>query len=117
MNRKFGGEIKKRELLDVVPTLKNNIKADVGEVFVSRESGLLSFKAAQSTVITIPLGIIPANGESTLAIASMYGFRYSGGIAEDITLPDNSSIEYNGPLVLLGNSILTIPSNTTLTIL
>jgi hypothetical protein len=44
------------------------------------------------------------------------GFRIIGCIGEDITLPDNSNIEFTGPLAMCVGSTLTIPAGTTLTI-
>jgi hypothetical protein len=44
------------------------------------------------------------------------GFRVVGCIGEDITLPDNSNIEFTGPLAMCVGSTLTIPAGTTLTI-
>lgn len=44
------------------------------------------------------------------------GFRVVGCIGEDITLPENSNLEYTGPLAMCVGSTLTIPVGTTLTI-
>ena len=44
------------------------------------------------------------------------GFRVVGCIGADITLPDNSNIEFTGPLAMCVGSTLTIPAGTTLTI-
>jgi hypothetical protein len=44
------------------------------------------------------------------------GFRVVGCIGDDITLPDNSNIEFTGPLSMCVGSTLTIPAGTTLTI-
>ena len=44
------------------------------------------------------------------------GFRVIGCIGEDITLPENSNIEFTGPLAMCVGSTLTIPVGTTLTI-
>jgi hypothetical protein len=44
------------------------------------------------------------------------GFRIVGCIGEDIVLPNNSNLEYTGPLVMCLESNLIIPSGTTLTI-
>ena len=44
------------------------------------------------------------------------GFRIVGCIAEDITLPDNSNIQYTGPLAMCLGYTLTVPVGTTLTI-
>jgi len=42
------------------------------------------------------------------------GFTIVGAINEDITLPDNATIQYTGPLLMAAT--LTIPLGTTLTI-
>jgi len=44
------------------------------------------------------------------------GFRVVGCIGEDITLPENSNLEFTGPLAMCVGSTLTIPVGTTLTI-
>lgn len=44
------------------------------------------------------------------------GFRVVGCIGEDITLPENSNIEFTGPLSMCSGATLTIPVGTTLTI-
>jgi hypothetical protein len=44
------------------------------------------------------------------------GFRIIGCIGEDITLPDNSNVEFTGPLAMCVGATLTIPAGTTLTI-
>lgn len=44
------------------------------------------------------------------------GFRVVGCIGEDIVLPENSNLEYTGPLAMCSGSTLTIPVGTTLTI-
>ena len=44
------------------------------------------------------------------------GFRIVGCIGEDIVLPDNSTIEFTGPLSMCSGATLTVPSGTTLTI-
>jgi hypothetical protein len=44
------------------------------------------------------------------------GFRVVGCIGENILLPDNSNLEFTGPLAMCVGSILTIPVGTTLTI-
>jgi len=45
------------------------------------------------------------------------GFRVVGCIGEDIVLPENSNLEFTGPLAMCVGSTLTIPVGTTLTIL
>lgn len=44
------------------------------------------------------------------------GFRVVGCIGENILLPENSNLEYTGPLAMCVGSTLTIPVGTTLTI-
>lgn len=44
------------------------------------------------------------------------GFRILGFIGENITLPDNSNVEFTGPLSMGAGATLTIPVGTTLTI-
>lgn len=44
------------------------------------------------------------------------GFRVVGCIGEDITLPDNSNLEFTGPLSMCLGATLTVPVGTTLTI-
>ena len=44
------------------------------------------------------------------------GFRVVGCIGEDIVLPENSNLEYTGPLSICVGSSITIPAGTTLTI-
>lgn len=44
------------------------------------------------------------------------GFRIVGCIGEDIVLPDNSTIEFTGPLSMCLGATLTVPTGTTLTI-
>lgn len=44
------------------------------------------------------------------------GFRIVGCIGEDIVLPDNSTIEFTGPLSMCVGATLTVPVGTTLTI-
>jgi hypothetical protein len=44
------------------------------------------------------------------------GFRVIGCIGENIILPDNSNLEFTGPLAMCVGYTLTIPVGTTLTI-
>jgi hypothetical protein len=50
--------------------------------------------------------------------ASIYvnGFRITSCLEGNILLPENSTVEYTGPLTLCPGATLTIPSGTTLTI-
>lgn len=44
------------------------------------------------------------------------GFRIVGCIGEDIVLPENSTIEFTGPLSMCSGATLTVPTGTTLNI-
>ena len=44
------------------------------------------------------------------------GFRVVGCIGENITLPENSNLEYTGPLSICVGASITVPVGTTLTI-
>jgi hypothetical protein len=56
------------------------------------------------------------SGGSNQTSISSNGFKVIGAINSDILLPDNSNVQYTGPLVMgLGYSI-TVPLGTTLTI-
>lgn len=59
-----------------------------------------------------------AGGNQQVLGASIWanGFRVVGCIGEDITLPNNSNLEFTGPLAMCVGSTLTIPVGTTLTI-
>lgn len=57
-----------------------------------------------------------SGGSAQAAIASN-GFKVIGAINSDVLLPENSNVQYTGPLVMgLGYSI-TVPLGTTLTII
>ena len=45
------------------------------------------------------------------------GFKITSCLNEDITLPENSTIEYVGPLVMCEGKTLTVPESSTLTII
>ncbi len=44
------------------------------------------------------------------------GFRVVGCIGEDITLPDNSNLQYTSPLSMCVGATLTVPVGTTLAV-
>jgi hypothetical protein len=44
------------------------------------------------------------------------GFKVVGCINEDLVLPDNANLEYQSPLAMCVGKTLTVPANTTLTI-
>ena len=44
------------------------------------------------------------------------GFRVVGCIGEDITLPDNSNLQFTGPLSMCVGATLTVPVGTTLAV-
>jgi hypothetical protein len=45
------------------------------------------------------------------------GFKIVGCIGEDILLPENSTVEFTGPLSMCFGATLTVPAGTILTIL
>ena len=56
-------------------------------------------------------------GVSNQTSIASNGFKVIGAINSDVLLPDNSNVQYTGPLVMgLGYSI-TVPLGTTLTII
>jgi hypothetical protein len=57
------------------------------------------------------------NTADTTASIWANGFINTGCIAANITLPDNSTFDYQGPLSICTGYTLTIPANTTLTVL
>lgn len=65
------------------------------------------------------LSILNAGGDQTVLGSSIWanGFTVTSCISESITLPENSTVTYNGPLTLCGDAVLTIPDGTTLTVL
>lgn len=78
-------------------TMENNIIEDIAYLVGQSNSG---------------------SGNQQVLGASIWanGFRVVGCIGEDITLPENSNLEFTGPLAMCVGSTLTIPVGTTLTI-
>lgn len=71
----------------------------------------------QGTNVTIaPDGTISASGGGSGSIYTN-GFRVTGPLAENITLPVGANVEYTGPLSIAPGYALTIPVGTTLTII
>lgn len=54
---------------------------------------------------------------SSAATPAAYGFTVTGPIMSNITLPENSTVNYTGPLSMGAGYILTVPATTTLNIL
>lgn len=83
----------------------------VNAQYLNKRSGLIN---SQDPTYSIE-DIISTVGGNTNSI-STNGFRLIGPINSNIILPDNSILEYTGPLIMgLGYSI-TVPLGTTLTI-
>jgi hypothetical protein len=83
---------------------------------VSTRIDLRSEQINESLTVYTMDDIIYTSGQYSSSIASN-GFRLIGPINSNIILPDNSILEYTGPLVMgLGYSI-TVPLGTTLTII
>ena len=65
------------------------------------------------------VGVLNAGGDQTVLGSSIWanGFTVTSCISESITLPENATVTYNGPLTLCGDAVLTVPDGTTLTVL
>jgi hypothetical protein len=66
---------------------------------------------------TEPFTIEDINADAVGQSIYANGFVIAGAINTDIVLPDNSTINYTGPLSMGAGYTLTIPANTTLNIL
>lgn len=110
---------KKDNVSDVMVSLKNDTEADIGELFFSRQAEKLSFKKGVGVFVRYE-EITPTPIPSTLSLTETIwanGFVVVGTISENIVLPENTTINYTGPLSMgLGYS-LTVPSGTILNIL
>jgi hypothetical protein len=58
-----------------------------------------------------------SGGGNTAVSINANGFIVTSCINEDITLPENATVEYAGPLSMCADKTLTVPTSTTLTIL
>lgn len=63
------------------------------------------------------VSLINDPGLNSEAFMALNGFRVTSCISEDITLPQNATLEYDGPLQMCSGYTLTIPSGTTLNII
>lgn len=94
--------------------IKSAQTASVREIYYDKNLNKMVFKN--------DLGIITplesTNTSNTILGTSIWanGFRIVGCIGEDIVLPDNSTIEFTGPLSMCSGATLTVPAGTTLTI-
>jgi hypothetical protein len=85
------------------------------EVFRNRYTNKVSYRDERGIIRELEYTENPANttiGESIWA----NGFRIIGCIGEDITLPNNSNVEFTGPLAMCVGATLIVPAGTTLTI-
>jgi len=62
------------------------------------------------------VSILNTSGGDTTSSILLNGFRNVGCLSGNITLPDNSTLEYDSPLEICTGSSITIPANTTLSI-
>jgi hypothetical protein len=85
------------------------------EVFRNRYTNKVSYRDERGIIRELEYSENPAN--TTLG-GSIWanGFRIIGCIGEDITLPDNTNIEFTGPLAMCAGATLTVSAGTTLTI-
>lgn len=56
-------------------------------------------------------------GGNTAVSINANGFKVTSCIDADITLPENATVEYVGPLTMCSGRTLTVPTSTTLTVL
>lgn len=56
-------------------------------------------------------------GGGTAVSINANGFKVTSCLDEDITLPENATVEYVGPLTMCSGKTLTVPTTTTLIVL
>lgn len=77
---------------------------------IERRSNIINNESAAYTIEDIASD---TTGQSIYA----NGFTIAGAINTDIALPENSTVNYTGPLTMGAGYILTVPVGTTLNIL
>jgi hypothetical protein len=93
------------------------------ELFFNRRTNKIAYRDANGILINLLLSTDDVATTESVKIAESYGAsafygftRASGDITESLTLPDNSTMSYQGPLTLATGVVLTVPLGTTLTI-
>ena len=84
---------------------------------ISPTVNLVERKSALINRETEPFTIEDINADAVGQSIYANGFVIAGAINTDIVLPDNSTINYTGPLSMGVGYTLTIPASTTLNIL
>jgi hypothetical protein len=84
---------------------------------ISPTVNLVERKSALINRETEPFTIEDINADAVGQSIYANGFVIAGAINTDIVLPDNSTINYTGPLSMGAGYTLTVPANTTLNIL
>lgn len=84
---------------------------------ISPTVNLVERKSALINRETEPFTIEDINADAVGQSIYANGFVIAGAINTDIVLPDNSTINYTGPLSMGAGYTLTIPASTTLNIL
>jgi hypothetical protein len=93
------------------------------ELFFNRYTNKIAYRDANGILINLLLSTddIPTKESVEQALSysmsAFYGFvSTNSSITESLTLPDNSTLSYTGPLTLATGVVLTVPLGTTLTI-
>jgi hypothetical protein len=93
------------------------------ELFFNRRTNKITYKNTNGILINLLVDtdvvVTKKSVEKALnySMSAFYGFtNASSDITESLTLPDNSTLSYQGPLILATGVVLTVPQGTTLTI-
>jgi hypothetical protein len=93
------------------------------ELFFNRRTNKIAYRDANGILINLLLSTDDVATTESVKIAESYGASAFNGfvntnssITESLTLPDNSTMSYTGPLTLATGVVLTVPVGTTLTI-
>lgn len=93
------------------------------ELFFNRLTNKIAYRDANGILINLLLSTDDVASTEAVQTAQNYGASASYGftnnsnsIDQDLTLPDNSNLSYQGPLTVAVGKVLTIPVGTTLTI-
>lgn len=89
------------------------------ELFFNKYTNKLSYRNHLGILTTLLENTddVATKESVNYGLISFYGFvNTSSTIDQNLTLPDNSKLSYQGPLTLASDVVLTIPSNTSLTI-
>lgn len=85
------------------------------DVFKSIETDIVGYRNKYG--IVIPLTNIDNTDTTITNSIWANNFKVVGCISEDLTLPDNSNLQYSSPLAMCAGYTLTIPTGTNLNII